>query len=88
MPSALTSPLLEPLAHAQMSARALVDALALLDYSPLAVAVASGLSDQRYSDSIAGGWWQGEYVLEASAWHKAESSVRRSARQAPCEQVR
>ena len=61
-----------------MSGRALIDALAALAYSPLAVLLSSSLSDRRYSASIAAGWWQGEYVLESTAWERSEASVRGS----------
>lgn len=53
------------------SARALVDALEQLDYSPLAVMITSAMSDSRYVPLVQAGWWQGEYVLEPVAWHHA-----------------
>lgn len=53
------------------SARALVDALEQLDYSPLAVMITSAMSDSRYVNLVQAAWWQGEYVIEPVAWHHA-----------------
>lgn len=61
-----------------MGGRALLDALAQLDYSPLAVQVSSTLSDQRFDDAMAAGWWHGEYALEGAAWERSDTSTRGS----------
>ena len=58
------------------SARALIDAMHRLDYSPLAVSVTSALSDWRYEELVADGWFEGEYVMEAVVWHASDGFTR------------
>jgi branched-chain amino acid transport system substrate-binding protein len=47
----------------------LVESLEALDYSPLAVVTTSTVSHPSFFAKVNAGWWQGEYVLEATPWH-------------------
>ena len=57
------------------SARAIVQSLHDMDYSPLATVVTVALSDTRWEVAVGNGWWEGEYALEPVAWHASLPSV-------------
>eukprot|EP00966_Prymnesium_polylepis_P324692 7380713-Prymnesium_polylepis.1 len=52
------------------TATALVDALERLDWAPYAVVVSEAVGNSEYTKLIVGGWWQGEYIMGPTAWHK------------------
>jgi hypothetical protein len=52
----------------------LLEALERMDYSPLATVVTFSVDTEAFQNRIEGGWWQGEYVLGATPWHRAMNS--------------
>jgi len=49
---------------------AIIEALERLDYSPKAVVLTATVAMPPYADKVATGWWQGEYFLGPSSWHR------------------
>ena len=54
-------------------ATALISALEVMDWTPLAVAVSAAVSSSAYSSRVKAGWWQGEYIVGPTPWHQSVS---------------
>ena len=53
------------------TARAIIQVLELIDYSPFALVVTSAVTGPNYgSDVHQHGWWQGEYAIGPAPWHQ------------------
>ena len=54
------------------TARAIVGALEELDFSPLAVIASSAVTTAPWGKAVRDGWFQGEYVLGPTPWHRTK----------------
>jgi len=55
--------------------KAIIAALERLDWSPLALSVSSSVGTASFAASTRDGWWQAEYALGPSPWHRTVPTV-------------
>jgi hypothetical protein len=54
----------------------IIEALKNLSFSPLSLVLSSTLTQSSYAKQINGnGWWQGEYVIGPTPWHRSSTTV-------------
>ena len=50
----------------------IINALEAMDYSPVGVSLSATVQSQSYESKIKdNGWWQGEYVIGPTVWHRS-----------------